>query len=804
MEDYQRREKLKLDVFENREEKEHLHQDIELLYILSGRMEVELEGQKFGMTAEDVLVINAGRRHAIRKDGQVLYMRLLIMYDLIADIQNNYDFTFFCDSARNTDTAYDGLRRLLQQLLGRFLSSRGVTRSFAYISLCYQVMDYLCTHFMIRAAAPAELSESEKYQQRLGQIENYIRANYRSAVSLRELAGKLYLSEGYLSRFFKKNYGMSFAEYVTNVRLHHAVDELLYSDTPITRIVYDNGFPSVALFNKAFKKEYGETPSELRKKAARKITPEEPVLSEEIEKKVENVLWLKEGSGAAEPSGEIRAEVSAEGGKPLDRIWEKVINIGSAEDMLRSEVQEHVKVLKDLLGFEYVRFWNPFAKELLIDMNNPEHKYNFSRLDSVIDFLLEQGIRPFIELENKPKRVEKTATRSVIYELFENVSSMDNWCAMMEAFIRHAVSRYGRAEVGTWRFELWFDADRVNEDLQILNYAARYQAAQKIIHQYTDARIGGCGMHSYVRSTEKKAGYIRAFYRKLGKAGVDPDFVTLYSYAYDSREENGRILHAPSSDNDFAEHALEAAGRDIGEMTEKDKEVLLTEWNLTFSDRNVINDSCFQGAYVMKNYIALLGQTGVMAYFRGSDRVSESYDTDHFLFGGTGLLTRDGIQKPAAFALQFLNRLYPILIGKGKNYLATKDGHGGYGIACHNCKDLSYHYFLVEEDRLDPDHLSKYFADLDDLTLHLEIRDAEDGVYRMKIWRVNEEYGSVQKVWKEMEYTAGFSRDDISYIRRTCGPKLSMQKVRAAGGRLRTEITMTANEIAYINLEKME
>ena len=46
---------------------------------------------------------------------------------------------------------------------------------------------------------------------------------------------------------------MSFAEYLTNVRLFHAVDDLLYTSTPITRIAYDNGFASVAVFNKIFK-----------------------------------------------------------------------------------------------------------------------------------------------------------------------------------------------------------------------------------------------------------------------------------------------------------------------------------------------------------------------------------------------------------------------------------------------------------------------------------------------------------------------------------------------------------------------
>ena len=48
-------------------------------------------------------------------------------------------------------------------------------------------------------------------------------------ISLNDLAQKLYLTNAYLSKYIKKRFGLSFIEYVNNVRLFHAVDELLYS-----------------------------------------------------------------------------------------------------------------------------------------------------------------------------------------------------------------------------------------------------------------------------------------------------------------------------------------------------------------------------------------------------------------------------------------------------------------------------------------------------------------------------------------------------------------------------------------------
>lgn len=794
MNDYYCKEKLMLEILDSVEEKEHFHQDIELLYVLDGKMTVVVEEQKTEMSAEDVLIINANKRHYLSGKQDLLYAKLSIQYELFSDILNDFSIMFVCDSTRTTYAAYDDLRHMLQKLIGRYLSGHGNTADFEYISICYHIMDYISSCFLIRTADVTGGQESDKYQLRIHQIDNYIRANYASSISIKELSEKLYLSSGYLSRFFKKNYGMSFAEYLTHVRLHHAVDQLLYTDMPITRIVYDNGFSSVTMFNRAFKKEYGETPSEVRKRVSRRDSGNIRYLSKKIEKKLENVLWT-DINDQEEAESVIRASVSVRETKKLDYIWKKLINVGAAEDMLHSEVQEHIIILKEALKFESVRFWNPFSKELLIDINNPGHQYNFSRLDSILDFLTKYDILPFIELANKPKRVVKSSTDSVIYQLFESIQSIENWKILIEMFIRHIVSRYGREEVSQWKFELWYDAAHLKDDLRILAYAERFRIAQEIIHRYTDAKIGGCGMHGYSKSVEKKSGYIRDFYKKTREAGVNPDFLTMYVYAYDSQEQDGEMFHVPSQDADYIQHAVDNMIHDVG----VDKEIWLSEWNLTFSDRNLINDSCFKGAYVVKNYIALTGKVNGMAYFRGTDRVSEYYDTNDVLFGGTGILTKDGVKKPTAFAFYFLNRLYSGYIGKGENYMITTDRHDNYSVICHNCRQLSYNYYHSLDSELDREHMAKYFENMDSISVNLELKDVRNGAYQVRIWQLNEENGSLQKKWQEMGYEKDLSRDDIIYFQKVCEPRLSMKKIIVTDSVLNMELIMAPNEIAFIS-----
>ena len=104
---------------------------------------------------------------------------------------------------------------------------------------------------------------------RIKNIQNYIQANYQSQISLNDLAQRLYLSNAYLSKYIKKNLGMTFIEYLNNVRLFHAVDEILYTEKNITHIALDNGFPTSAAFTKAFRESYHEAQANTGEKCKR-------------------------------------------------------------------------------------------------------------------------------------------------------------------------------------------------------------------------------------------------------------------------------------------------------------------------------------------------------------------------------------------------------------------------------------------------------------------------------------------------------------------------------------------------------
>ncbi len=798
MKNHTKQEKLKVEVSNVTEEREHFHQDIELLFVLEGNLDVKIGEQTTHMKQEDILVVNANKRHSFKASEDILLAKLYITYQLVSDIFESNNIIFWCDSTKGNNDRYEELRDTLKKLLNHYLSTRGGVANFGHIAMCYQVMDLLSVHFLVRAGDREGEDENLKFENRISQINNYIRANYNQPISLNDLASRLYLSEGYLSRFFKKNYGMNFASYLSNIRLYHAVDDLLYTDQPVTRIAYDNGFASVAVFNKVFKTAYGETPSVFRKQSRKKLEEEkeqnDTVVEERLEEFLRNDGIRREEQKALETE---RTEFSVLTQERTDFFWNDMINIGAAEDLLKSEIREHMIYLKEALHFRYVRFWNIFSDDMLIDMYGECDHYNFTRLDSILDFLIQYGLKPHIELGMKPKRLYQNVQSALVFETNEKeFPGTEQWKRVINALMRHLLHRYGRAELAQWRMELWFreHPDRYKTDIE--RYYELFDVTYEIVHRYcSELKMGGCGYRQGYEKTGEK------FWLEWKKRKYFPDFISFLYFAYEQGEISQDIYSKRLTDNEGMLHTVEKMREQIPAEILQKVPLYITEWNLTISDRNYMNDTCFKGAYIIKNVLDCYGMCSSLALFQASDKIAEYYDSNEMLYGGTGIVTRDGILKPAGFAFEFLNRLHSYYIGKGENCLITTDGHGSFGIVCHNQKKLNYNYYLSRENEIDKQNIWKYFEDRDAREIQIRLTDITDGIYQMKTYSISEQDGSVFDIWGELGYESELTRNDIKYFRRVCEPKLKIQKVEAKDGKLDINMTLAANEIAFIRLK---
>ena len=101
---------------------------------------------------------------------------------------------------------------------------------------------------------------------KLKQIHEYISENYFRKISLEDLADRFFISKFHLSREYKKIYGITLGNALTNLRLSHAKAMLRFSDDSVDTIALSCGFQDTGYFIKVFKKAENMTPLQYRKK----------------------------------------------------------------------------------------------------------------------------------------------------------------------------------------------------------------------------------------------------------------------------------------------------------------------------------------------------------------------------------------------------------------------------------------------------------------------------------------------------------------------------------------------------------
>ena len=89
---------------------------------------------------------------------------------------------------------------------------------------------------------------------------------YDQKIKLEQFAQRVAVNSTYLNRYFNQEYGCSFLQYLTSLRIEQAEMLLRNSNAEIEDICYNTGFNSPSAFHKAFKNRYGYSPSEWRRR----------------------------------------------------------------------------------------------------------------------------------------------------------------------------------------------------------------------------------------------------------------------------------------------------------------------------------------------------------------------------------------------------------------------------------------------------------------------------------------------------------------------------------------------------------
>lgn len=94
---------------------------------------------------------------------------------------------------------------------------------------------------------------------------DWLQTQYAKPLSLEEMSREIGVSLSHLSRQFHKEKGVTLIQYLTGIRLEHAMQLLINSELPISKVAKECGFSNGNYFTKVYKKVFHITPEDYRR-----------------------------------------------------------------------------------------------------------------------------------------------------------------------------------------------------------------------------------------------------------------------------------------------------------------------------------------------------------------------------------------------------------------------------------------------------------------------------------------------------------------------------------------------------------
>jgi xylan 1,4-beta-xylosidase len=385
---------------------------------------------------------------------------------------------------------------------------------------------------------------------------------------------------------------------------------------------------------------------------------------------------------------------------PFPHFWERDFGSGRAILSLRESYRADLRAVKEVTGFQAVRFHGIFNDE--VGLYDPDRKpiqfaqmknaapaasdnagiYNFSYIDQIYDGLLDQDVRPFVELSFMPKKMASDPDALHAFWYKPNVSpprDYTQWDAMITAFAQHLVDRYGLDEVSHWNFEVWNEPniDFWRGKPAQTSYFELYDHTALAIKKVSPRlRVGG--------PSTAQAGWTGDFLRHCKEKNIPVDFASSHVYANDTAKDVFHTDEVIPRDRMVC-RSVRKVHDEIAASPLPSTPLIFSEYNASYANEPNVTDSIYMGPWLATTISQCDGLTESMSYWSFSDVFEEQGVVRTPFYGGFGLLAEHGIPKPAFNAFAMLHQLGDKRIAlNSDSALATQRADGALALALWN------------------------------------------------------------------------------------------------------------------------
>lgn len=256
-------------------EEPHTHEFVELVYVLSGKMENYVDDRKYELTKGDILFVNYNQVHRYIAQTDLHFVNLLLkpefMSKKLMNSKNIYEIFYLFMSGEMEDIENNQpsiklagkemimMERIIDNCIDEFQEKRK-----GYLNILQGYMQIIFN--MIIRNMEQQHDSVKRIKPALNDIIKYIDEHYNQKLTVETLAEQCFYNTSYFSRVFRECYGKSCTTYIKEKRLEEAMKLLEKTDVPVEEIIRRVGYNDKSLFYRQLKKFAGITPSELRTK----------------------------------------------------------------------------------------------------------------------------------------------------------------------------------------------------------------------------------------------------------------------------------------------------------------------------------------------------------------------------------------------------------------------------------------------------------------------------------------------------------------------------------------------------------
>ena len=233
----------------------HTHNAYELIYFLDGDASHVIEDRRYKLKKGDLILIRPMSYHFIQIEGQARYER----YDILFDPKAH--------GVEGVELLPEGLE--VVSLAGNPLAADIFRRCDAYRSGCTEevflrLLPHLLSELFLNLHTAGELNpttEGARLSPLISEVLRYINRNLCAPLDIGQIADRLYVSESYLFRLFKKELHQTPSKYIREKRLMLAQKMLSEGERP-TAVCARCGFSDYTTFYRNYVAFFGCAPSE--------------------------------------------------------------------------------------------------------------------------------------------------------------------------------------------------------------------------------------------------------------------------------------------------------------------------------------------------------------------------------------------------------------------------------------------------------------------------------------------------------------------------------------------------------------